>query len=191
MYIRKDFMKNKKILILIMILISILVIGTSLFIILKNKKPSNNTNNVVNNNLYLSKVNDLLIKDNYLKKMYYSKVTVLENTLIINNKTYNLLPDDFKYKTFEELHYDIDNTYAVNYKNSFLRDTQNYNSYLIESDKFYVNIKSKCNIPSYDEKYLSIKNVSNGEITYTYENKDYKVIFKDDIYLIDSSPFVC
>lgn len=184
-------MKNKKILILITIFISILLIGTSLFIILKNKKINNNSNNAVNNNLYLSKVNDLLIKDNYLKKMYYSKVSVLENTIIINNKTYNLLPDDFKYKTFEEIYNDIDNTYAIDYKNSFLIDVQNYNSYLIESDKFYVNIKSKCNISSYDEKYLSIKNVSNGEITYTYENKDYKVIFKDDVYLIDSSPFVC
>lgn len=184
-------MKNKKILILITIFISILLIGTSLFIILKNKKINNNSNNAVNNNLYLSKVNDLLIKDNYLKKMYYSKVSVLENTIIINNKTYNLLPDDFKYKTFGQIYNDIDNTYAIDYKNSFLIEVQNYNSYLIESDKFYVNIKSKCNIPSYDEKYLSIKNVSNGEITYTYENKDYKVIFKDDVYLIDSSPFVC
>ena len=41
------------------------------------------------------------------------------------------------------------------------------------------------------KKELSIKDVKDEVITYVYDNKEYEAYYKDDLYLLGSSPFTC
>ena len=139
-----------------------------------------------------------------LTKKYNKKVLITTNGYFLKEKFPLLLKYDNIYQINVSLH-------SENNKHNYLQNViyscdilskQTYisyrfwvsknNEYLNAIRKHYNqnelenNMKLKENIYlSFDEKYLSIKNVSNGEITYTYENKDYKVLFEDDVYLID------
>ena len=56
---------------------------------------------------------------------------------------------------------------------------------------YYLVFRNKCFINDYNEKELSIKDVKDEVITYVYDNKEYEAYYKDDLYLLGSSPFTC
>ena len=101
----------------------------------------------------------------------------------------NLLNEHIK--TIEEIYDMIDNTYSFALKGDLVENFNNYNRFIDLNDKLYVKFRNKCFINDYNEKELSIKDVKDEVITYVYDNKEYEAYYKDDLYLLGSSPFTC
>lgn len=183
--------KDKTIIILIVAVVLIITVSTILFFVFKRKE----TNKPANNNYpeYREKVSELLKEDNNLKKLFYSKVDASENPVTVDNSTYYLIDEKYGYNTIKQIYEKLSYIYSYNYRKNTLTDLNNYNSFMMLDDKLYINFKTKCNIPDFSEKLLNINSVDteNGIVKYSYNNKEYEVVFLKDVYLIDSSPFEC
>ena len=183
--------KDKTTIILIIAVILIIVVATTLFFILKGKKANKPSNN--NYPEYKEKVSGLLKEDNIIKKLFYSKIEASENPVTVDNSTYYLINEKYGYTTIQQIYGKLSYIYSYNYRKNTLTDLNDYNSFMMLEDRLYINFKTKCNIPDFSEDLLNIDSVDekNGIIKYTYNNKEYEVIFLKDVYLIDSTPFEC
>ena len=108
-----------------------------------------------------------------------------------DNEEYSPVSDKYNIKTIEEIYDMIDNTYSFALKGDLVENFNNYNRFIDLNGKLYVKFRNKCFINDYNEKELSIKDVKDEVITYVYDNKEYEAYYKDDLYLLDSSPFTC
>ena len=183
--------KDKTIVILIVAVVLIIVVATALFFIFKRKE----SNKPLNNNYpeYKEKVSELLKEDSTLKKLFYSKIDASENPITVDNATYYLIDEKYGYTTIKQIYEKISDLYSYNYRKNTLTDLNDYNSFMMLEDKLYINFKTKCNISDFSEKSLTINSVNTeeGVIKYSYNNKEYEIIFRENTYLIDSSPFEC
>ena len=84
-----------------------------------------------------------------------------------------------------------DDEYRHKAQKDAAKNFNNYNRFIDLNDKLYVKFRNKCFINDYNEKELSIKDVKDEVITYVYDNKEYEAYYKDDLYLLGSSPFTC
>lgn len=186
--------KKNKILIIIIILLIVIAISLSVIFIL-NKRENNNQN--INNTVkekftfYKEKVSTLLQNDNIIKQLFYSKIDVGSENITVDNEEYSPVSDKYNIKTIEEIYDMIDNTYSFALKGDLVENFNNYNRFINLNDKLYVKFRNKCFINDYNEKELSIKDVKDEVITYVYDNKEYEAYYKDDLYLLGSSPFTC
>lgn len=184
--------KKNKILIIIIILLIVIAISLSVIFIL-NKRNNQNINNTVNEKFtfYKEKVSTLLQNDNIIKQLFYSKIDVGSENITVDNEQYSPVSDKYNIKTIEEIYSMIDNTYSFALKRDLVENFNNYNRFIYLNDKLYVKFRNKCFINDYNEKELSIKDVKDEVITYVYDNKEYEAYYKDDLYLLGSSPFTC
>lgn len=183
--------KNKYKIGLIVTLSFIIVAFIILFSIFKKEKTKNNIDG--NYNEYKTIISELLKEDNTLKKLFYSKIDVSENYLTIDNSTYYLIDKKYGYTEIKQIYQKLSHIYSYDYRKNVLTDLNDYNSFMMLDDKLYINFKAKCNIPEFSEDLLKIVNVDteNDIIKYSYDEGNYEVTFLNNVYLIDSSPFVC
>lgn len=183
--------KDKTIIILIIAVAVIILVSIVLFFTLRKKgsnKPSDDGFSE-----YKAKVVELLKADNTLKKMFYSKIDASEKPITVDNSTYYLVDEKYEYTTIKQIYEKLSEIYSYNYKKEILTDLNNYNSFMMLNDKLYINFKTKCNIPDFSEELLKINSVDvdNKKIKYSYNNKEYEIMFIKEFYAIDSSPFEC
>lgn len=185
--------KNKILIIIIILLIVIAISLSAIFILNKRKNNNQNINNTVNEKFtfYKEKVSTLLQNDNILKQLFFSKIDVGSENITVDNEEYSPVSDKYNIKTIEEIYDMIDNTYSFALKGDLVENFNNYNRFIDLNDKLYVNFRNKCFINDYNENELSIKDVKDEVITYVYDNKEYEAYYKDDLYLLGSSPFIC
>ena len=178
--------KNKILIIIIILLIVIAISLSAIFILNKRENNNQNINNTVNEKFtfYKEKVSTLLQNDNIIKQLFFSKINVGNENITVDNEEYSPVSDKYNIKTIEEIYDMIDNTYSFALKGNLVENFNNYNRFIDLNDKLYVKFRN-------NENELSIKDVKDEVITYVYDNKEYEAYYKDDLYLLGSSPFTC